>query len=180
MEIGKLLDIKNRRQWRSWLKRNHKKEREIWLVYYRKASGKPRIPYDDAVEEALCFGWIDSQAKNIDEESYAQRFSPRRRGSAPSELNKERIRRLVGQGKMTDAGLEAVKEHLRKAPAIPLFVLNALKKDEEVWKNFQKFPEYYRRIRIGWIADARASDRKRRLRYFIKMTKQNKKFGTVQ
>lgn len=180
MEIGKILDVKNRKRWRSWLKENHTKEKEIWLVYYRKASGKTRIPYNDAVEEALCFGWIDNQVKNIDKERYAQRFSPRRKDSVLSEMNKERIRRLTEQGKMTKAGLEAVKEHLEKKFVIPKFILNALKKDKETWKNFQGFPESYKKIRVGWIANTRVSDRQRRLQYFIKMTKQNKRFGMVQ
>lgn len=75
-------------------------EREIWLIYYHKDSGKPRIPYNDAVEEALCFGWIDSTVKNIDAERYAQRFSPRNPKTAYSQTNKERLRRLIAAGKV--------------------------------------------------------------------------------
>src|SRR5512136_1214620 len=110
MDLGKTLYVTNREQWRSWLAKNHDKEKEIWLVYYRKSSGKPRIPYNDAVEEALCFGWIDSIQKGIDSERFAQRFSPRKPGSNLSEANRERIRRLIEEKKMTPVGLAAVKD----------------------------------------------------------------------
>src|SRR4030043_1595586 len=108
MEIGKTLYVKDRRSWRTWLARNHDKEKEIWLIYYRKETGKPRIPYNDAVEEALCYGWIDSTVKNIDTERFAQRFSPRKKSSSLSQANKERIIRLIATKKMTPAGLAAV------------------------------------------------------------------------
>src|SRR2546428_11386211 len=112
MEITNLLEVKNRKEWRSWLSKNHKSEKEIWLVYYKKKSGKSRIPYNAAVEEALCYGWIDSTVKSIDENSYAQRFSPRKKESNLSEMNKERIRRLIEKGKMTKAGLDSIRKHL--------------------------------------------------------------------
>ncbi|OGK25341.1 hypothetical protein A3C25_06180 [Candidatus Roizmanbacteria bacterium RIFCSPHIGHO2_02_FULL_38_11] len=105
MKLGKTLYIKNREEWRRWLEKNHKKEPEIWLVYYKKHTKKSSIPYNDAVEEALCFGWIDSTVKGIDGEKYAQRFSPRKPKSNWSEPNKERIERLIKEGKMTPAGL---------------------------------------------------------------------------
>src|SRR5205823_14606788 len=93
-----LLDVgAGRAKWRAWLRRNHSKSKGTWLVYYRKASGKPRIAYNAAVEEALCYGWIDSQQKGVDAERLAQRFTPRRPGSALSEMNRQRVRRLVAQ-----------------------------------------------------------------------------------
>src|SRR5919106_655260 len=104
----KTLYTADRREWRRWLRQNHRNEPEIWLVYYRKDSGKPRISYNDAVEEALCFGWIDSVLRKIDDERFAQRFSPRRPTSALSQMNRERIRKLIGQKKMTKAGLDAI------------------------------------------------------------------------
>ena len=109
MDLGKTLYVTNRKQWRSWLVKNHNKEKDIWLIYYRKSSGKKRIPYNDAVEEALCYGWIDSIVKKIDEQKFAQRFSPRRQNSVLSQLNKERIHRLIEKKKMTVKGLNAVK-----------------------------------------------------------------------
>jgi len=176
----KLVKAITRKEWRAWLRKNHTKEKEAWLVYYRKASGRERIPYNDAVEEALSFGWIDSTVRNIDRERYAQRFTPRRPGSPLSEMNKERARRLIRQRKMTQAGLSAIRNSLKEKLVIPAYILRALKKDRTTWENFTKFPESYRRIRIGWIANTRASDRKRRLRYFLKMTKENKMFGMVR
>ena len=84
MEIGKTLYVANRREWRAWLRKNYKKERDIWLIYYKKDSGKPRIPYNDAVEEALCFGWIDSIIKKMDAERFVQRFSKRNKPLVPA------------------------------------------------------------------------------------------------
>jgi len=109
MKIGKTLYVTNRADWRKWLKKNHKKEPEIWLIYFRKSTGKPRIEYSDAVEEALCYGWIDSIEKRIDEERLAQRFTPRRPNSNWSESNKERMKKLIKNGKMTPAGLAVFK-----------------------------------------------------------------------
>jgi len=186
MKIGKTLYVTKRKQWRSWLAKNHNKEKEIWLIFYKKSSGKPRIPYNDAVEEALCYGWIDSIVKGIDEEKFVQRFTPRRPKSKLSEMNKERIRQLIKQNKMTTVGLAAVKHvfddssentKLILAPDI----LKALKQNKETWENFQKFPESYKRIRIGWIEGARTRPKlsNQRLRYFLKMTAKNKKYGMV-
>src|SRR5438132_602929 len=108
MEIGTTLYAKDRRQWRSWLARHHRTAPEIWLIYYKKHSGKPRIPYSDAVEEALCYGWIDSIVKPVDEDRWAQRFSPRRPSSRLSAMNRERVRRLIAARRMTKAGLERI------------------------------------------------------------------------
>jgi len=194
MKLGETLDVTNRKEWRAWLAKHHKTKKEIWLVYYRKASGKPRIPYNDAVEEALCYGWIDSTNKKIDAESTAQRFSPRRKGSPVSPMNKERIRRLIARKKMTKAGMASIghelTQDLKKTSAskqlksfqMPSDILARLEQDELVWKHFQKLPESYKRIRIGWIDGARKRpvEFEKRLRYFIKMTKANKRFGMVQ
>lgn len=194
MELGETLYVTNRKQWRAWLSKHHKTKKEIWLVYYRKDSGKPRIPYNDAVEEALCYGWIDSTYKPVDAESHAQRFSPRRKGSPVSPMNKERIRRLIAKKKMTKVGMESIGHELTedikktsasdqlKAYKMPQDILDALKADPVVWENFQKFPETYKRIRVGWIEGARHRPEtfKTRLNYFIKMTGKNKRFGMVQ
>jgi uncharacterized protein YdeI (YjbR/CyaY-like superfamily) len=187
MELGKTLDVTDRKQWRSWLIKNHNKEKEIWLVYYRKSSGKKRIPYNDAVEEALCYGWIDSTVKGIDDEKFAQRFTPRRSNSVLSQLNKERIYRLIEQKKMTSKGLAAVNHvfdgSLKNAKCIiKTDILKSLKEDRETWDNFQKFPESYKRIRIEWIEEARTRPElfEKRLAYFLKMTAKNKKYGMMQ
>ncbi len=187
MELGETLYVTTRTEWRSWLKEHHTTEKEIWLVFYKKHTSKPRIPYNDAVEEALCYGWIDSTVKKIDDESFAQRFTPRKLGSKLSEMNKERIRQLVKQNKMTAAGLAAVK-HLLDDPSktealvIAPDILETLKQDKTTWEHFQKFPDSYKRIRIGWIEMARTRPPifEQRLRYFLTMTGKNKRFGMVQ
>jgi uncharacterized protein YdeI (YjbR/CyaY-like superfamily) len=194
MEITETLYVTDRREWRSWLAKNHKKAKEIWLIYYNKKSGKPRIPYNDAVEEALCYGWIDSTIKKYDDERAAQRFSPRRKNSRLSEMNKERIRKLILSRKMTPAGLEGIRHHLKANGTsvqddlfITEFVMpddieSALKKEKMVWENFMKLPEHYKRIRVGWIDGARErpEEFEKRLRYFIRMTAKNKMFGMVR
>lgn len=181
MKLGKTLYVLTRIAWRGWLEKHHAKEKEIWLVFYSKASGKPRIPYNDAVEEALCFGWIDSTVKKVEKDSFAQRFSPRKSGSRWSEMNKERARRLLREGKMTPAGLAAAGA-LEEALVIPTDILKRLKADRKVWKNFQQFPDTYKRIRVGWIDGVRKrpDEFEKRVRYFLKMTAQNKRFGMVQ
>ena len=187
MDLGKTLYVTNRKQWRSWLAKNHNKEKEIWLIYFKQSSGKKRIPYNDAVEEALCYGWIDSILKGIDEEKFAQRFTPRTSKSNLSEMNKERIRLLVKQKKMKSVGLTAI-QHVSFDPTkntklkIASDILKSLKKDEKTWEYFQKFSESYKRIRIEWIEGARTRPElfKKRLRYFLKMTAKNKKYGMIQ
>ena len=191
MEVGKTLYVTERKAWRKWLSKNHKTAPDIWLIYYKKESGKKRIPYNDAVEEALCYGWIDSLTKPRDEESWVQRFTPRRKKSPLSEMNKERVRRLIKAGKMTRSGLERISHHLNGRPGkkvelkkfiLPDDIIRALKADPEVWKKFESYPESYKRIRVGWIDGVRKRPDvfEQRLRYLIKMTAKNKKFGMVQ
>lgn len=182
MEIGKTLYAKDRVAWRSWLAKNHNKQDEIWLINYKKHTGKPSIPYNDAVEEALCFGWIDSILKRVDDARTVQRYTPRRDKSKLSEMNKERIRRLVSQGLMTEAGMSKVRHLMDERFSIPADITMALRSDPEVWSNFQRFPESYKKIRIGWIETARKRPEvfKTRLDYFMKMTGINKMYGKVQ
>jgi len=104
LKIGESLSLTDRQQFREWLVENHQIKKEIWLVIYKKSSGKPTISYNEAVEEALCFGWVDSMVKSIDAEKYVQRFTPRRRVSNWTEANKAKARRLIQEGKMTEAG----------------------------------------------------------------------------
>jgi uncharacterized protein YdeI (YjbR/CyaY-like superfamily) len=183
MELGKTSYLTDRKDWRSWLKKNHDKEKEIWLIYYRKSSGKLRIPYNDAVEEALCFGWIDSIIKSIDQEKFAQRFTPRRPGSPISEMNKERVRRLIKDKMMTAKGLKAILFDKNEKFTIASDILKALKADKQAWENFQRLSEGYKRVRIGYIEGRRRQGKKMfqsSLDNFIKMTAKNKKFGMVQ
>lgn len=179
----KLLTVTERAKWRAWLEKHHDTETEVWLVYFRTGSGKPRISYDDSVEEALCFGWIDSIQKGIDEERFAQRFTPRKRIGGLSEINKQRVRRLAREGKMTPAGMAVIGDALEEEPlTLSADVERALKKDPEAWKNLQAFPESYRRVRIAWIESARPRPEEfaKRLRHFVRMTSKNKRFGWVK
>ncbi len=182
MQITKTLYVIERDEWRAWLAKHHDTEKDIWLIYYKKQSGEPRIPYNDAVEEALCFGWIDSIVKGIDENKYAQRFSPRKNGSNWSEMNKVRMRRLIEQGRMTPAGLSKFEGDPRDSFETPSDIIEALKQDKKTWEIFEGFPESYKRIRIGFIEMARSRPDifQQRLRYFLKMTSQGKRFGMVQ
>jgi uncharacterized protein YdeI (YjbR/CyaY-like superfamily) len=108
MDIGEILYVTNREEFRAWLEQNHAAKREIWLVQYRKATGKPSLPYLEAVEEAICFGWIDGFEKSMDSERYATRFTPRRPRSNWTETNKQRARKLIAAGRMTEAGRAAL------------------------------------------------------------------------
>jgi uncharacterized protein YdeI (YjbR/CyaY-like superfamily) len=182
VNLGKTLIVKNRNEWRNWLSKNHHTEKEIWLVHYRKTSGKWTISYDEALDEALCFGWIDSTVKKIDDEARAQRYTPRRNNSPISEMNKERVRRLIKLEKMTDFGLAKVEKYMDKKFVFPPDIIKTLKKDKQTWENFSNFPEYYKIIRVAFIEDARKLPEmfKRRLNYFLKMTAQNKKFGMIR
>jgi uncharacterized protein YdeI (YjbR/CyaY-like superfamily) len=99
----------NRRQWRKWLEKNHAKKQSIWLIYYKKASGVPTISWSDAVDEALCFGWIDSTKKPMDEERSIQYFTKRKAGSTWSKINKTKVQKLMEEGSMAPAGLKSIE-----------------------------------------------------------------------
>lgn len=179
MEISQTLYITDRKDWRNWLKQNYKTEKEIWLVYPRKTTGKPRIAYNDAVEEALCFGWIDSIVKKLDDEHTVQRFSPRKPKASYSQANIERLRGLVSEKKVVKEVEATLGEVLNEAFVIPPDILKAIKDNKKAWKHFQAFSDAYIRIRIAFIDGARKrpEEFKKRLRHFIEMTEQNKLFG---
>jgi len=182
VDITKTVYAVTRLEWRKWLKKNYKTEKEIWLIYYKKASGKPRIAYNDAVEEALCFGWIDSTVRKLDEERFAQRFSRRNPKSGYSQSNKERLAKLTTEGKvMKDvlASLATLGDISAEQFKIPQDIIKAIKQNEEAWHNFQSFSETYKRIRIAFIDGARKRPKEfqKRLNYFIQMAEKNKQFG---
>lgn len=179
MKIAQTLHVTSRKDWRNWLKKNYKTETEIWLVYPRKATGKPRIEYNDAVEEALCFGWIDSTAKKLDEEHTAQRFSPRRPKTKYSQANIERLRYLVARKRVIKEVVESLGDMLNEEFVIPNDILKAIKANKNAWKNFRAFSDSYIRIRIAFIEGARKrpEEFQKRLRHFIQMTEKDKMFG---
>jgi uncharacterized protein YdeI (YjbR/CyaY-like superfamily) len=183
MNVTQTLYVTNPKDWRKWLKQNYKTEKEIWLVYYKKTSGKPRIEYNNAVEEALCFGWIDSTVRKLDEERFAQRFTPRKPGSGYSQANKERLRKLIADGKVMKDVLallgDLANELAEQKLEIPDDILKAIKSNKEAWRNFQEFSDGYKRIRVAFIDGARnrPDEFRKRLNYFIKMTEKNNQFG---
>ncbi len=179
MKLGKTLHLTDRKKWRAWLREHYKTEKEIWLVYYKKATGKPRIEYNDAVEEALCFGWIDSIVKSLDKDRSAQRFSPRKPKSKYSPANQERLRKLLKQRKVIKEVRDTLGDLSEEQFKVPDDILKEIKANKEAWKHFQIFSDAYKRIRIGFIDGARKrpEEFKKRLRYFIKMTEKNKQYG---
>jgi uncharacterized protein YdeI (YjbR/CyaY-like superfamily) len=180
---------KNRDEWRSWLKKHHDSAREIWLVFYKKATGIPSVSYPESVEEAICFGWIDGLKKRIDEETYTQRFSPRRRNSRWSPTNIQCAKKLIAAGKMTDAGLKAFEQRkyypvaslqtrAAEEPSLTPDILRALKKNKKAWKNYNNLAPSHQKRYIQWIAAARREDtRKRRLRETVQALEMNEKPG---
>jgi uncharacterized protein YdeI (YjbR/CyaY-like superfamily) len=179
MDVTKMLYVTNRDEWRNWLEEHYQSEREIWLVFYRKHTGKPRIPYNDAVEEALCFGWIDSTVKRRDEERYAQRFSPRKRRSKFSQTNKERLKKLIELGKVLPKVLATLEDVDLDDFEYPADIMAAIRENEQAWENFQRFSGSYQRIRIAYIDGARnrPGEHEKRLQHLIRKTAQGKQFG---
>jgi uncharacterized protein YdeI (YjbR/CyaY-like superfamily) len=179
VEDSRLLYVTEREEWRSWLRENFLKEKEIWLVFPNKASGKPRLAYNDAVEEALCFGWIDSTVHSIDAYRAAQRFTPRNPKSSYSQANKERLRWLSGHGLLHPSIEVAVMDVLAEEYVCPPDIIDEIRKDELAWKNYIGFSDTYKRIRIAYIDSARKRPEEftKRLDNFIRMTRQNKLIG---
>ncbi len=179
MEITQTLYVTDPEDWRAWLEKHYASDTEIWLIYYKKATGKPRITYNDAVEQALCFGWIDSLVKSLDHERSVQRFSPRKPKAGYSQANKERLRWLVSQGKVIPEVRATLDEVLADEFIFPPDILEAIQANPEAWENYQKFSEPYKRIRIAFIAGVRKRPQEfqKRLRYFIRMTAQNRLIG---
>ncbi len=179
MEIGETLYVFEREPWREWLEANFDTAKEIWLVYPNKASGEPRIIYNDAVEEALCFGWIDSIIKKLDGLHAVQRFTPRNPRSGYSQQNKERLRWLAAEGLLHPSVQESVEDILKEDFVFPADILQAVRANEQAWKHFQGFSPAYRRIRVAYIDAGRRRPEvyKSRLKSFIKATEKGKQIG---
>ncbi|KAJ9461849.1 thymidylate synthase [Diplonema papillatum] len=165
--LGPLLRVQERTQWRAWLSENHDSQKEVFLHLPKVATGTPAIPYADAVEEALCFGWIDSIVKHVPgedrEKAHCQRYTPRRKGSPYSQLNIERIRWLLHHGRIAQPELETELKELARRNAEETAaedprVVSALKKSKGAWKHWQTFPAVYRRVRIAHVANIRSAN----------------------
>ena len=177
MEIGReLFYTSDRREWREYLESHFETSKEIWFIFPMNGSGEESLPYNDAVEEALCFGWIDSIIKHIDPLHRAQRFTPRRKGSVYSRPNIERLIWLDERGLIHPAVRESVLPIIRAPFVFPRDILDELKKDKTVWENYRGFSDSYKRIRIAYIEAARGRPEEfgKRLNSFIAKTGQNK------
>lgn len=176
MTTENILNVKIRTEWRNWLQQNFNIEKEVWLVYAKKSTGEQRIQYNDAIEEALCFGWIDSTNKTLDKDHTIQRFTPRKPKSSYSQPNIERLKWLVENDLIHPSFLNAVQKIISKEYVFPKDILDELKKDKAVWNNYIKFSEPYKRIRIAYIEAARkrSDEFSKRLTNFIEKTRNNK------
>jgi uncharacterized protein YdeI (YjbR/CyaY-like superfamily) len=185
VNIGKSLYCRNRAAWHAWLAANHASGNEIWLIFFKKHTGKPTVSYAEAVEEAICYGWIDSILQRVDDETYAQKFTPRNAGTRWSPTNIERARRMVREGRMTSAGLEKFRGAApRVAPAnrsgleLPPELSAILDKSRRARDNFKGLPPSQKRLYIGWILDAKKDEtRKRRLAEAVGRLEQGLRLG---
>ncbi len=180
-----VFQAKNRQIWRNWLEINYHQSPGIWLIYYKVKSGKPSIRYQQAVQEALCFGWIDSKIKSLDEESYKQIFTPRKAQSVWSKLNKQYVKELIEQNLMTEAGLEKIKIAQEngswtaldevEALVVPDDLKQFLEQNTIANKNFENFSNSTKKSILFWISNAkRTQTRANRIQKTIDSAMNNK------
>lgn len=177
--------FENRDAWRKWLADNFNTANEIWFVFPCKSSGEKSVLYNDAVEEALCFDWIDSTIKSLDREHKIQRFTPRNPKSTYSQANKERLEWLSANGMIHPEFKDKIQTVLSEPFVFPNDIIDKLKEEETVWENYRRFSESYKRIRIAYIEAARTrpEEFKKRLNHFIGKTRENKQikgFGGIE
>jgi uncharacterized protein YdeI (YjbR/CyaY-like superfamily) len=188
----KTVHPKTRSSWRQWLQNNHSSSPGVWLIYYKKHSGKRAFSYAESVEEALCFGWIDSVPRKLDEKRAMLKFTPRKPGSAWSQLNKQRIKKLVKSGMMTDAGLSKIKRAKKDGSwhkltsadshidndSLPGELLKGFGRNKKALENFRSFAPGYRKQFLFWISSAkRPGTKEARIKQTIRMAAANKKPG---
>ena len=176
MTVQDTLYVTTRKQWRDWLSDNFDKTKEIWLVYPKKKTGKIRILYNDAIEEALCFGWIDSTVKTFDKDHTIQRFTPRKPKSNFSQANIERLKWLLDKNMIHSSLEKDVHYIISREFIFSNDIIDTIKKDKAAWTNYQKLSESYKRIRIAYIEGARLrpDEFKKRLSNFLDKTRDNK------
>lgn len=175
----------DRTAWREYLAAHFTTASEVWFIFPMKESGEPSLSYNDAVEEALCFGWIDSTIKHIDPLHRAQRFTPRTPGSPYSQPNIERLTLLEKQGMLHPSIREQVLPVIRAPFVFPQDILDELRKDSAAWENYSRFSEGYKRIRVAYIDAARKRPEEfhRRLKNFVDKTSAGKRikgFGGIE
>lgn len=161
----------DRAAWRVWLEENHAGTHGVWLVYYKKGSGQPSVSYDEAVEEALCFGWIDSLVNPIDEQRYKQVFTPRKPGSRWSRLNKQRVERLIAEGRMTPAGMEKINAARQDGSWTMLDAIEDLVRPDDLAEalaanpaaeaGYQALASSQKKIILAWLHDTKNPETRR-------------------
>jgi uncharacterized protein YdeI (YjbR/CyaY-like superfamily) len=178
------LVVRSRQQWRDWLQKHHDSDAGIWLVFPKRHTVETSIGYDDAVEEALCFGWIDSLVKRLDEDRYARKFTPRKAQSRWSTINRQRYQKLKAGGLLAAPGLmRAPTARCGDQPrpslsAIPSYIENQLKADRRAWNYFEQLAPSARRNYIAWIDSAKREETKeRRLGEAIRLLASGRKLG---
>lgn len=183
----KTLLVKTPDDWRDWLDEHHASESEIWLVHYKQGTGGASLPHEDALDEALCFGWVDSLVRRLDDRRYAVKFTPRRRDSRWSDKNRKRYEELKAAGRLKAAGIarppadrgSAPRPPRRVLPAkLPSYIQNALNKHPAALRHFQALPPEQRRRYFAWIDSAKREDTKlRRLKEAIGLLTAGKVLG---
>ncbi|MBP5269555.1 MAG: YdeI/OmpD-associated family protein [Clostridia bacterium] len=171
-----ILRCSDRSEWRRWLSEHFETDSEVWFFFPSKDSGETGVSYNDAVEEALCFGWIDGRAGTLDASHGLRRFTPRRKGSLYSRPNIERLILLDSQGAIHPKIRPSVVSVIAEPFVFPEDITDALRGDAEAWKNYNSFSEPYKRIRVAYIdaARKRPDEFARRLSSFIKSCRENK------
>src|SRR5881396_1431135 len=177
------LEVRNRQQWRTWLGEHFASSPGVWLVFYKNHTGVKSVPYEDSVREALCFGWIDSLIKRLDDNRYARKFTPRQPTSKWSDINRKRWEELRGAGLLTKAGLAAAPTDNTYSPRpaipqLPAYIAKALKANPKAWSSFQGFAPSHRRNFVAWIHTAvRPETREKRIAEAINLLAAGKKLG---
>jgi len=189
MDTNAALDFKNIQEWHRWLEKNHDKQAEAWLIIYKKRSKQTGLRYYEALEEALCFGWIDGKMKSIDRERFTLRFSTRKAKSVWSKINKDQAEQLIAQGRMASAGLAKIQEAKRNGAwdaaytnktrdEIPTDLKKALKENPIAWNNFNDLANSYQNMYVGWVVGAKTEEtRKKRIVEVLRRSALNKKPG---
>ena len=179
--------FRDRNAWRKWLERNHGRKSEIWILAFKRHVGKRSVSYEEALEEAICYGWIDSRMRRIDDERHTWRFVPRRPDSIWSLGNRGRAERLIREGRMTPAGLETIKAARKsgkwamayapsRPPRMPKDLKEALMQNTKAWTNFQAFAKSYRTTYLYWIASAKRDEtRRKRIQEVVRRAEKNLK-----
>ncbi len=180
----KTLTVRTRAEWRAWLAAHHDSVSEIWLVFPKRHTGKTTLTYEDSIEEALCFGWVDSLVKRLDNDHFARKFTPRKLDSRWSTLNRRRYEKVKALGLLAPSGVErapTVRSGDAPRPSlavIPPYLEKALRANGRAWRNFEQLAPSYRRLYIAWVESAKRDETKqKRLREAVARLAAGQKLG---